>query len=364
MTGPTTSCTAKFDTNCDSCLEDGQITFVRNDAEDLIPAFDGEAFPWKGGDLQTMRHFICRDAPSAPLAEPILLDLPDGDRLLAMCHLPNGQPRGCLIAVHGLNGCMDAPHILWLVPAALAAGFALLRVNMRGAGSARALARKTYNAGAGADLIPFVDWAKRRFGALPLFMMGHSLGGTTALNMALDHPFVASQLAGIVTVGAPIDMAATAKKFHLPRNRLYVRYMLAGMKQIVTTTPELEQRYIDAALRATNVYIFDDQVTAHLAGHGDATSYYAASSVHNRLSQLNIPAMVIQSTNDPWVPVEPCLAQPREAGLPSIVVTKGGGHVGFHDRKGSWYIRATLVWIAAQLGKIQASYNGATADTT
>ena len=108
MTEPTTSCNAKFDTNCDSCLEDGQITFVRNDADDLIPTFDGEAFPWKGGDLQTMRHFICRDAPSAPLAEPILLDLPDGDRLLAMCHLPNGQPRGCLIAVHGLNGCMDA----------------------------------------------------------------------------------------------------------------------------------------------------------------------------------------------------------------------------------------------------------------
>ena len=179
-----------------------------------------------------------------------------------------------------------------------------------------------------------------------------------------DYPFVASQLAGIVTVGAPIDMAATAKKFHLPRNRLYVRYMLAGMKQIVATTPELEQRYIDAALRATNVYIFDDQVTAPLAGHDDATSYYAASSVHDRLSQLNIPAMVIQSTNDPWVPVEPCLAQPREAGLPSIVVTKGGGHVGFHDSKGSWYIRATLAWIAAQLGKIQASYSGATADTT
>lgn len=279
-----------------------------------------------------------------------MLDLPDGDRLLAMCHFPREQPTGCLIAVHGLNGCMDAPHILKLVPAALNADLALLRVNMRGAGPSRALARKTYNAGAGADLIPFVDWAKQQFGKLPIFMMGHSLGGTAALNMALDYPGTASKLAGLVTIAAPIDMVATAKKFHLPRNRLYVRYMLAGMKQIVVTTPHLEKRYVDAAMRANNVFDFDDQITAPLAGYRDAAAYYIASSVHRQLSQLSIPALVIQSTNDPWVPDEPCIAQPYGKNLPSIVVTKGGGHVGFHDHHGSWYIRATVDWIAAQLG--------------
>ena len=345
---------------------EGQIAFVRNDAENLIPSFGGEALPWKGGDLQTMRHFICCDAPPAPVGERVLLDLPDGDRLLAMCHLPREQPRGCLIAVHGLNGCMDAPHILWLIPAALAAGFALLRVNMRGAGPARALARKTYNAGTGADLIPFIDWAKQHFRELPLYMMGHSLGGTAALNMALDHPGAAGRLAGLVTVGAPIDMTATARKFHRPRNWLYMRHMLAGMKQIVATTPHLEQHYVDAAIRATTVFTFDDQVTAPLAGHRDATSYYAATSVHQRLSRLTIPALVIQSTNDPWVPDEPCLAQPHGRGLPAIVVTRGGGHVGFHDRNGSWYIRATLAWIGAQSDLPQTSDSGDSqaADTT
>ena len=261
---------------------------------------------------------------------------------------------------------MDAPHILWLIPAALAAGFALLRVNMRGAGPARALARKTYNAGTGADLIPFIDWAKQHFRELSLYMMGHSLGGTAALNMALDHPGAAGRLAGLVTVGAPIDMTATARKFHRPRNRLYMRHMLAGMKQIVATTPHLEQHYVDAAIRATNVLTFDDQVTAPLAGHRDATSYYAATSVHQRLSRLTIPALVIQSTNDPWVPDEPCLAQPHGRGLPAIVVTRGGGHVGFHDRNGSWYIRATLAWIGAQSDLPQTSDSGDSqaADTT
>lgn len=237
---------------------------------------------------------------------------------------------------------------------------------MRGAGPARALARKTYNAGAGADLALFIYWAKQRFKELPLYMMGHSLGGTAALNMALDHPGVAKLLAGLVTVGAPIDMTATARKFHHPRNWLYLRYMLAGMKQIVATTPHIEQRYVDAAMRATNFFTFDDQVTAPLAGHRDASSYYTATSVHQRLSQLTIPTLIIQSKNDPWVPYEPCLEQPYGQGLPAMVVTNNGGHVGFHDREGSWYIRATLAWISAQPDLPQTSANcfNQIADTT
>jgi predicted alpha/beta-fold hydrolase len=29
------------------------------------------------------------------------------------------------------------------------------------------------------------------------------------------------------------------------------------------------------------------------------------------------------------------------------VVTRGGGHVGFHDRRLNWHIRATLAWYDA-----------------
>ena len=129
--------------------------------------------------------------------------------------------------------------------------------------------------------------------------------------------------------------------------------MLAGMKQIVKTTPKLEKHFFDAAMGATDVFTFDDQFTAKISGYADGTSYYAATSVHRRLSHLKIPALIIQSTNDPWIPAAPCLAQPTGVGLPAIVVPDGGGHVGFHDRDGSWYIRATLAWVTAHLGKKQ-----------
>ena len=328
--------------------------FVRNDAGDLIPPFAGEALPWIGGDLQTMRHFLRKDAPPPPPSRKVLIDLDDGDRLLAAFHPASGSSRGCVIAVHGLNGCMDAQHIWWLVPEVLAAGYSLLRVNMRGAGPGRALARGTYNAGAGADLIPFIDAAAAHDPGAPLFMMAHSLGGTAALNMALDFPDAAARLAGLITIGAPLDMVATARRFSSRRNALYVRYMLAGLKDIAATAPDLDQHYRDAATAARSIYEFDDLVTALLAGYPDSAAYYAATSVHRRMGDLAIPTLVLQGSNDPWVPVAPCLARPGPAtrGIgTAIVVTRGGGHVGFHDRRLNWHIRATLAWCDAMRGE-------------
>lgn len=354
--------------------------FIRNDAGTLIPPFRGEAFPWIGGDAQTIRHFLRQDAPAPPPSQEVCLDLEDGDRLLAAFHPARsaatggtkGRSRGCIIAVHGLNGCMDAAHILWLIRPVLDAGFSLLRVNMRGAGPGRPLARGTYNAGAGADLIPFVDAASALDPGVPLFMMAHSLGGTAALNMILDFDDAARRLAGLVTIGTPLDMVATAARFHAPRNRPYVRYMLSGLKQIANAVPDLDPALHRAAMAAKSVRDFDDLVTARLAGYANSAAYYAGTSVHHRLQDAPIPVLLLQGSNDPWVPSQPALDQPRPASPPEqtdlqadlqadpqagvqagiqagvqVVVTRGGGHVGFHDRQLNWHIRATIAWCGA-----------------
>ena len=328
--------------------------FLRNDVGAMVPPFGGEAMPWIGGDLQTVRHFLRQDAPPAPPARELLIDLDDGDRLLAAFHSARGASKGCVIAVHGLAGSMEAQHILWLIRPVLEAGFSLLRVNMRGAGPARKLARGTYNAGAGADLLPFIDLAARQDPGVPLLMMAHSLGGTAALNMALDFPDQAARLQGLVTIGTPLDMTATARRFSRPRNRLYVRHMLAGLKQIAADAPGLAARYRAAAATARDIYDFDDRVTAPLAGYPDSAAYYAAASVDARMGELRLPTLILQGSNDPWVPCEAALALPVPADPrrgTGVVVTRGGGHVGFHDRRRNWHIRATLAWCLAMLDR-------------
>ncbi|MDA7598755.1 alpha/beta fold hydrolase [Alphaproteobacteria bacterium] len=328
--------------------------FIRNDAAGLIPHFGAEALPWLGGDAQTLRHFIRRDAPTPPPNETVLLDLDDGDQLMAAYHLPNnGEMRGCLIGVHGLNGSMDAAHILWLTKAALDAGWAVLRVNMRGAGPARTLARKTYNAGAGADLLAFVDWARARHKGDRVVMMAHSLGGTAALNMALDFPDRSAALDGIITISTPLDMVVSSRQFHAPRNWPYIRYMLGGLRDIVATVPDIDPDLIEVAGQVKSIHEFDDKLTAPMAGYPNALGYYEGTSVHHRLTGLTLPGLVIHASNDPWIPAGPALDQPLPASNDkqairtgaAIVVTEGGGHVGFHDKARNWHIRAALEWI-------------------
>ncbi len=53
----------------------------------------------------------------------------------------------------------------------------------------------------------------------------YQLGGTVALNMALDEPDLARQLAGLISISAPLDMQAASAAFHRPRNWLYMRYI-------------------------------------------------------------------------------------------------------------------------------------------
>ena len=325
--------------------------FLRNDAGDVIPPYGGERFPWIGADLQTVRHFLRRDAPRPEDGETVLIDLDDGDRLLAAFHPARGQhSKGCVIAVHGLAGCMDAQHICWLLPDILAAGYSCLRINMRGAGPARPLARKSYSAVAGGDLVPFIDAAAARDPGAPLFMMAHSLGGTAALNMALDHPQAAARLAGMAVVGTPLDMVATAKRFRAWRNRVYAGYMLRALKDIAGGVPDPDPHQLAAARAARSITAFDDQVTAPMAGYPDSAAYYAAASVKDRMTDIGIPLLVLQGSNDPWVPAAQCLALPVPAdplsGL-SVVVTRGGGHVGFHDDRLNWQNRATLAWCDA-----------------
>jgi len=325
--------------------------FLRNDVGDVIPPFGGERFRWIGADLQTVRHFLRKDAPSPGPGEEVLIDLDDGDRLLAVFHPATAdRPKGCIIAVHGLAGCMDAQHIWWLLPEVLAAGYSCLRINMRGAGPARALAQKSYSAVAGSDLVPFIEAAAVREPAAPTFMMAHSLGGTAALNMALDHPQAAARLAGMVVVGTPLDMVATAARFRARRNRIYARHMLRALKHIAAGVPNPDPHQLAAARASRSITDFDDRVTAPMAGYGDSKAYYTAASVHHRITDIEIPLLVLQASNDPWVPAEQCLALPRPAdplsGL-SVVVTRGGGHVGFHDDRLNWHIRTTLAWCNA-----------------
>jgi predicted alpha/beta-fold hydrolase len=146
-------------------------------------------FPWLSGDLQTLRDTL-RPVPLPPDAgAPLTIPVGGGDQLLALQDppLPAGcDPRALVLLLHGLGGGSEREGLRRLGHTLQRAGLAVLRLNLRGAGAGRPLARGTYAASCTRDLRPVLVQARRMAAALapggrPLLGVGLSLGGTQLL---------------------------------------------------------------------------------------------------------------------------------------------------------------------------------------
>ena len=310
-----------------------------------FPEFRQRA-PWLGGDLQSIRNFLCRPAIKLGSGERVVLPLGDGsgDRLSAMLHRPGkdtAAKRPLVILIHGLTGCEDsiymrasAAHLLW-------AGFRVLRLNLRGAGPTRPYCGLHYHAGRTEDLRMVLAALPSRLTEAGVVGVGFSLGGNLLLKYLGETGSRAAFLAA-ATVSAPLDLTVTAYCLGAPRNALYHWYFLREYQREVlapasVVTPD-ERR---AARAARNLWEFDERFTAPRNGFEGAADYYRRNSSRLFLDDIAVPTLAIHALDDPIVPGEPYRDYDWRRNrrlLPMPQLT--GGHVGFHDRRGgTWHDR-------------------------
>lgn len=343
------------------------MSMIRHDNPHL-PPFRGEVLPWIGGHLQTLKSTILQNIP--PLnqdGEMLTIPLDDGDALTAMLHYPKNpqgskkpwglkdsqgekEPQAVMIIIHGLTGCMDSHHVLQMADAALTQNYAVLRVNMRGAGASAPLSRKRYSAQSGADLLPFIRMMENRFPDLPQIMVAHSIGGAAALNMMVDHGDALGRLQGLATVAAPLDLHDASQRFHRFSNRPYVIYMLNRLKEMAMAMPDVTASQISQISKTTTIRQFDDLMTAPMMGFQNADAYYTAGSTHLKLDHPSRPLLLIHGDNDPLVGDAALRALPLQKDR-HVLISRGGGHVGFHDDQGLWLPRVILAWAKQVLDK-------------
>jgi hypothetical protein len=296
--------------------------------------------PWWGGDLQTIRNFVVmrnlRIGLPAVTGERSYLPMADGsgDRLAASLTPAPGR-RPLLVLIHGLTGSEESTYMLSSARHFHALGYPVLRLNLRGAGPSRATCRGHYHAGRGEDLRDALD----ALDPAGLILVGYSLGGNMLLKFLSEHGG-GFPIRAAATVSAPIDLAATARHIMRPRNLIYQRRLLAGMKR-GALAGGLRPAERDAVEAARTVYEFDDGFVAPHHGFGGAERYYAACSALGFLDTIPVPTLMIHAQDDPWVPAAAYLdydwrANPRLTAL----IPRGGGHCGFHDRGGTWHDRA------------------------
>jgi predicted alpha/beta-fold hydrolase len=259
-----------------------------------------------------------------------LFETEPGVQVLLMSQRPRGPARGEVVMVHGLEGSGDAPYMRSLSAAALRAGFAAHRFHMRTCGGTEHLCETLYHAGLTADLLAVLRQLRVE-GRAPIALVGFSLGGNVVLKLAGELGDSAGDLirclAGIST---PLDLAACARRISQPDNRIYEERFVRRMRDRLCATHRYRKEDF-AGLRT--VEEIDDRITAPSFGFGDAANYYRTQSAIGYLSGIRIPALLIQSRDDTFIPFsiyesDAIRVNPRIR----LMVTDHGGHLGFLGR--------------------------------
>ena len=350
-----------------------------------------QRLPWLGGDLQTLRDTLRPVGLPEDHGTPITIAVPglasgaaEAGELLAYLDRPLGReaasapaPKALVVVLHGLGGSSRREGLRRLALSLQGAGYAVLRLNLRGADPGRHLAGGTYAAACNSDLLPVLARARQLAGSLalesglpqplPLFGAGISLGGTMLLNACLSHP---GALDGLFCASSPLDLAACSASIERPRNRVYQRWLLQRLVRQTLADPFGVSAEEELQLKSNpprSIRAFDAAVTAPRWGFASVDDYYNGASPLPRLLELPRalpPMLLLQAMDDPWVPA--ASAQTLQAALAAraaqgetmpleVLLTGRGGHNGFHGpgdslRCGCWSDRVACAWLNQRCG--------------
>jgi len=276
-------------------------------------------------------------------------------QVLVQSQRPVGESRGELVLVHGLEGAGDAGYMRTMAKAALDAGFAVNRFNIRTCGGTERLANTLYHAGLTSDL----RFVLNQIGK-PVHLVGYSLGGNMILKLAGELGEEAVPLiASISAVSTPIDLAACARTISKPSNRIYERRFLKRMRKRVVETGRLTAKQVRSP---RTIWEFDDLLTGPSFGFRGAEHYYETQSSRQFLERICVPVLLIQARDDIFIPFE-IFQHPAVKANPFVRlhVTEHGGHLGFLSRTKPrfWLDGAILEWIESvdQKSRAEAKYS-------
>jgi predicted alpha/beta-fold hydrolase len=308
--------------------------------------------PWLGADLQTLRNFLLGPAPDLPGGETLLLPVRDGDRLAARLDRPGaGAPMPLIVLIHGLTGSQYSETVVAATRYFVAQGRPVLRLNLCGATPSRPTARGFYHAGKTRDLADALQSIPAPLKTNGLILVGHSLGGNLVLKFLGEGGRDAPVLAG-VAVSPPLDLAATCRQMMTPRNYLYHRHILNGLKtEALAPNADLSGAERARIASARSIFEFDDGFIAPRFGYRDAGDYYAQNASGGFLSAIRVPTLIVYAKDDPWIPAS-CYRQVdwRKMSAITPLLTDKGGHLGFHDVASviPWHDRKIVDWLKAQ----------------
>lgn len=288
-----------------------------------------------------------------PFSEQKTIHLPDGDKLSLEITTPRGwKPENLtVVMVHGLGGSHQSPYLVRLTKRLEAEGIRAVRINMRGCGSGKGMARKMYHGGRSEDIFQALLQLKTETPHSSFLLIGFSLGGNIVLKLSGELSELAKEfLVGVIAVSPPVDLYSSVVMIGHPDNAMYEKYFIGLMRADVHYRHKKFRDLPRIKLpKKLKFYEFDQIYTAPHYGFHDARDYYDKCSALKFIPDIALPCKILFAQDDPIVSPASLdqLNLPRNV---DVFKTKRGGHMGYLAHPGGgkglyWLDSLLLGWI-------------------
>lgn len=287
-----------------------------------------------------------------------LVTLPDGDKIALEISRPDGwrENNETVLMLHGLCGSHKSRYLKRMGKRFYRMGMQVVRMNFRGCGSGRGLAKGIYHSGCSPDVEFIIKHLKHLFPETRIILIGVSLGANVSLKLAGELNSRAPEfLHSVIAISPPADLLASVRLFLKPHNRFYANYFL---KILLNNVEYLHSRFKDLPPPNfpddMNIIDFDEFYVAPRAHFHSALEYYQMCSAKNFVSDIKIPTKVLFAKDDPLISPSSLdrVKLPPEV---QIYKTEFGGHLGYMGKnlftEFRWMDNMIVNWVEDSLKK-------------
>ncbi len=218
-----------------------------------------------------------------------------GMDLYTQSWLPDETPKAAVALIHGLGEHSGRyPHV---VNHLVSRGFAIYSFDHRGHGrSAQKLCAHVNDwAEYRSDVHAFLQMVRQQAAGLPLFLLGHSMGGLIVLNYTLHHP---EGLQGVIA-SAPAVGAVDANPL-----LLFVGRILSKLKPDFAIESQLDANVISRDPAEVRAYVEDPLVTSKVSARWSTEFTAAIDWTRDHAAEFQLPLLIIHGSADKLVPPE------------------------------------------------------------
>lgn len=286
--------------------------------------------------LQTIYPtFFRKVAPFAKLQRE-RLTTPDNDFIdLDWC---GTGAKPLVMLLHGLSGSARSNYIEGLQRRLFDMGWRSVALNYRGCSGELNNTARCYHSGETTDLNFIYQTIRRREPETPIAAVGFSLGGNMLLKWLGEQREL--DLFAAVAISVPLLLNLCASKLDNGFSKVYRAYLLYELKRYIhdkkahltklNFTQEAEKiAQLGTLHDVKSFWQYDDRVIARLYEFKDVHDYYQRSSSRQFLQHIQVPTLLIQAIDDPFMTSAVIPEQGELSASVNLEITLAGGHVGF-----------------------------------